>query len=124
VGAGTSGVFFPDGCTPSEAIPIISFGTTEDPYHPADWTRDGAHQWAEFQGCDPPEIRASQSNLFIVEETRYRNCRDDAEILLVLVEGAIPGIWFNSESPWAGDLDAPYDDPPAYFLDFFESHTG
>jgi poly(3-hydroxybutyrate) depolymerase len=117
------GQYHPYGDEDVDRIVEVLDDFSEDVYHPADWTRDGAHLWAEFQGCSTPLVTEIVSGEFVLEESRYMGCRDGSEIVILLVDGGIPGIWFNTESPWADDLDPPFNDPPSVFLDFFEAHT-
>jgi poly(3-hydroxybutyrate) depolymerase len=125
VGTGTNGVFFPEGCNAERAVSIVNFGLAEDQFHPAEWSRDGAHNWAEHHLCDMAETSMFEpiDGEFAVEQVRYANCRDQAEIVLYFLEAEIPGFWYNADMrAWAPRFDPPFDDPPALLLDFFEAH--
>jgi polyhydroxybutyrate depolymerase len=101
---------YPNSCTTDRAIPVISFRGTDDacvPYGggtsqcgqmlPVKPAEDAAAAWAAHDGCN--STPASQPYSAHVRTIAYSECRDDAAVVLFVVDGG--------GHTWPGSIDVP-----------------
>jgi len=99
-----SGVRYPVPNNATRAMPVIAFHGTMDavnPYHgqgPEYWgtsVDDAVQRWATFNGCKSQRWKRLGSQVL---ESRHSECRDNADVKLVLIEGGghtWPGSMYN-----------------------------
>ncbi|MBI2724326.1 MAG: hypothetical protein HYX50_04615 [Chloroflexi bacterium] len=100
----------PATCAAGVTVPIITFRGTADACVPFTGGRsacglglpvlgaeDGARRWAQFNGCDStPSVQQFSAN---VRTIGYSSCRNDAAVVLFIVDGG--------GHTWPGSIDVP-----------------
>ncbi|MFN8419295.1 MAG: PHB depolymerase family esterase [Anaerolineae bacterium] len=90
---GVAGAYSPVDCEITRAVPVIAFHGTTDPVVDFDGTaaqgfpsiKEWAKEWAVRDGCDlTAEAIGGKGD---VSGIRYGGCKDDAEVILYIIDG-------------------------------------
>jgi len=131
--APVAGIQFPDDCTPSRAISVITFHGKKDrvnhyelreesrPY----WKKgveDSVARWVKRNNCkqDPHIEKISD----VVTKLTWNKCNDEAEVVFYQIEDGghtWPGSPIVLDSPWAGKTNSDIN-ASELIWDFFEKH--
>lgn len=92
---------------------------TEDFRPPIAQVRQTIEQWRAANGCGPrPEVAVDDSAPSVLTRERYLGCRDDAEVILYVVQGG-GHFW---PGPLAGDAASRAVPASSIIWDFFQRH--
>lgn len=128
--AAVGGIRFPDPSNATRPLPIIAFHGTKDPINPF-WGKGNTsywdtsvptaiQSWAHFNGCKSRVIVRIARDVCMF---KHSDCKDDAEVLLIAIEGG-GHTWPGSEHKfpgWFGHKTLSID-ARELMWDFFRNH--
>lgn len=106
-------------CAPDRAVPLVAIHGTIDRFFPMDGEmlsaenglevrRMGVYEslefWANYNGCDAEPVVEPLADFDDITRETYTNCRDDANVLLYLIDGG-GHVWPGAGLPIARQDD-------------------